>query len=99
MENLIFCALTRADTKISKTHRLLNKMWFSLSALLSVTATCASFASSMAEFFQFLDTVLREITQKFQTSQVIICAIYSFVFWFENVFLFKLGLAKYHCLR
>ena len=39
--------------------------------------------SSLAEFFQSLDTVLL----KFQMLQVIICAIYSFAFWFENGFL------------
>ena len=39
--------------------------------------------SSVEEFFPFFDTVLR----KFQTPQVIIRAVYSFVFWFENDFL------------
>ena len=38
--------------------------------------------SSTAGFFQFLNTVLRE----FQTSQVIIRTVCSFVFWFENDF-------------
>ena len=36
--------------------------------------------SAKAEFLQFLDKVLHQ----FKTYQVIICAVYSFVFWFEN---------------
>ena len=36
----------------------------------------------MAELFHFLNKVVCE----FQTSQVIIRAVYSFVFWFENDF-------------
>ena len=54
------------STKISKTHILLNKILLCLSAQLSLhlpmlTATCASFALLKAEFYQFLETVLREI--------------------------------------
>ena len=73
------------NIKISKTHGLLNKMLFSLYTSLCLgTATCASCRLPQRQsFFHLLNTVLH----RFQTSQVFIRAIYSFVFWFENDFL------------
>ena len=68
-----------SNTKISKTHRLFKKMLLSLS--LSLCLLRLALPYSTADFFQSLDTVLRE----FYTSQVIIRAV--FVFWFENDFL------------
>ena len=57
--------ITGSNTKISKTHRLFKKILLSLSLSLPfslVTAACASFVFLATEFFQSLDTVLREIT-------------------------------------
>ena len=72
----------RKRHKKVKTHGLLNKSC-SLFALLSVCCDLSFLPpSSTAEFFHFLNTVLRE----FETSQLIIRAIYSFDFWSENDF-------------
>ena len=55
----------------------------SVFALLSVYCNlCFLSPSSRAEFFHFLNTIMRG----FWTSQVIIRTAYSFVFWFENSF-------------
>ena len=86
----------KTNTKISKTHILLNKILLSLSARLSLslhlpmlTATCASFALLKAEFYQFLETVLREtcrIPRILNVTSDHSCR-NSFVFLFENCFL------------
>ena len=78
-------------------YRKLTDYWTKscfLFALLSVYCNlCFLLPSSIAKFFHFL-TVLH----KFWTSQVIICAVYSFSFWFENGFL-QLKPARYYCLH
>ena len=53
--------IAESNTKISKTHRLMNKM-LCLSAFLCVLWLVLPSPFSVAEFFMFLDTVLRKIT-------------------------------------
>ena len=69
--------------------------YYSLFPILSVYCNlCFLLPFSMAEFFHFLDTVLR----KFYMSQAIICAMYSSVIWFENGFC-QVKPARCHCLH
>ena len=92
-ESYKYCIIIAGrNTKISKTHRLLNRILFSLCLSLCLMGLVLP----VAEFFHFLDTVLRE----FYTSQVIICTVYSFVFWFKNSFL-QVKQARYHtaCIK
>ena len=67
-------------------YQKLTDYWKKSSSLFSVLSVycdlCFLSPSSMAELFHFLSKVVCE----FQTSQVIIRAVYSFVFWFENDF-------------
>ena len=68
---------------MSNTHSLLNKMLLSLSATFSVCCH-ASFAFFNGRVFSLLGHSLLQKLLKFKTSQVIICAVNTFVFWFKN---------------
>ena len=80
-----------SKTKIFKTHRLLNKILFSLCPFLCLLQLVLPVAFLNGRVFSFLE-------YSTQMSQVIIRVVYSFVFWFENGFL-QVKPARYHCLH
>ena len=61
------------------------------------TTTCDSFAFLSSKVFSVPGHITPQNYVEFETTQVNIRPVFSFVFWFENVFS-KLSLAKYHNL-
>ena len=89
---ILHIIIAGSNTKILKTHRILNKILFSLCPSLCLPDLC--FLSPQWQSFFISWT---QYSANFKR-QVIICAIYSFVFWFENDFL-QVKPARYHCFH
>ena len=76
-ESYKYCIMiARSNTKILKTHRSMNKM-LCLSALLGLLQLVLPSPFSAAEFFLFLDTVLRKITQNFKQFRFLVLKWFS----------------------
>ena len=81
-----------SNTKISKTHRLLNKVLLSFFVLLSVYCDLRFLCLPQRQSF-FSSSTLQNY-EEFWTPQGIASALYSFVFYFENNFL-QLNIATF----
>ena len=77
----------RKQRKTSKTHRLLNKVLLSLTALLSVYCDLCLLHLPQQKLFSVLGHSTPRNHVKIWTLNVVICAKNTFIFWFENGFL------------